>query len=179
MWRLPIAKKIQLKKSGTHCETLEKCIIFTFLWLLSTDGVTKAFSHKSHLYFLWPSCTTWMWTLSVSFLLKVESHWSHLNVLSPGGGRVGGREGHFVRRTFHCGPAVNTRSSRTAGAAAICRQVIVPAEKTTKRQTTTKQPSSELFLLCVCHFTAQGNKGRINCCGTFYPANIEHVFFSH
>lgn len=56
---------------------------FTFLWLLRTEGVTKAFSHRSHLYFLWPSCTTWMWTLSVSFLLKVASHWSHLNVLSP------------------------------------------------------------------------------------------------
>ncbi|TNN32971.1 hypothetical protein EYF80_056863 [Liparis tanakae] len=55
----------------------------TFLWLLSTDGVTKAFSHRSHLYFLWPSCTTWMCTLSVSFLLKVASHWSHLK----GGGR--------------------------------------------------------------------------------------------
>lgn len=56
----------------------------TFLWLLSTDGVTKAFSHRSHLYFLWPSCTTWMCTLSVSLRLKVASHWSHLNVLSPG-----------------------------------------------------------------------------------------------
>merc|ERR1712035_163615 len=51
--------------------------------LLRTEGVTKAFSHRSHLYFLWPSCTTWMWTLRVSFLLKVASHWSHLNVLSP------------------------------------------------------------------------------------------------
>lgn len=60
-----------------------KLFSFTFLWLLRTDGVTKAFSHRSHLYFLWPSCTTWMWTLSVSFLLKVLSHWSHLNVLSP------------------------------------------------------------------------------------------------
>lgn len=55
----------------------------TFLWLLRTEGVTKAFSHRSHLYFLCPSCTTWMCTLSVSFLLKVASHWSHLNVLSP------------------------------------------------------------------------------------------------
>ena len=61
----------------------------TFLWLLSTEGVTKAFSHRSHLYFLWPSWTTWMWTFSVSFLLKVASHWSHLKVRSPaerGGG---------------------------------------------------------------------------------------------
>lgn len=66
---------------------------FTFLWLLRTDGVTKAFSHRSHLYFLWPSCTTWMWTLSVSFLLKVASHWSHLNVLSP----VAEDRGLFVR----------------------------------------------------------------------------------
>lgn len=64
----------------------------TFLWLLRTEGVTKAFSHRSHLYFLWPSCTTWMWTLSVSFLLKVASHWSHLNVLSPA---AKGKEEHF------------------------------------------------------------------------------------
>src|SRR4029434_9474400 len=57
-----------------------------FLWLLRTEGVTKAFSHRSHLYFLCPSCTTWMCTFSVSFLLKVASHWSHLKVLSPAPG---------------------------------------------------------------------------------------------
>lgn len=69
----------------------------------------------------------------------------------------GGGE-HFVRGTFHCGAAVNTRSSRTAGAEAICRLAIVLAEETTKRPTSTKQPSLELFLLCVCRLTTQGNK---------------------
>lgn len=67
--------KVHIHRFGTYD---------TFLWLLSTDGVTKAFSHRSHLYFLCPSCTTWMCTFSVSLRLNVASHWSHLNVLSPG-----------------------------------------------------------------------------------------------
>lgn len=58
-------------------------ILLTFLWLFRTEGVTKALSHRSHLYFLCPSCTTWIWTFNVSFLLKVASQWSHLKVLSP------------------------------------------------------------------------------------------------
>src|SRR4029434_7811625 len=65
---------------------MSSCAGLTFLWLLRTEGVTKAFSHRSHLYFLCPSCTTWMCTFSVSFLLKVASHWSHLKVLSPAPG---------------------------------------------------------------------------------------------
>lgn len=58
-------------------------ILLTFLWLFRTEGVTKALSQRSHLYFLCPSCTTWIWTFKVSFLLKVASQWSHLKVLSP------------------------------------------------------------------------------------------------
>lgn len=82
------------------------CEPLTFLWLLSTEGVTKAFSHRSHLYFLWPSCTTWMWTLSVSFLLKVASHWSHLKVLSPVAG--GGHRGSFGTSCFLLAVSTNT-----------------------------------------------------------------------
>lgn len=59
-------------------------------------------------------------------------------------------EEHFVRGSFHCREAVNTRSSQTAGAEAICRLAI----EETKRQTTTKLPL-ELFLLCVSRFTTQ------------------------
>lgn len=45
----------------------------TFLWLLSTEGVTKALLHSSHRYFLCLSWTTCTWTFRVSFRLKVES----------------------------------------------------------------------------------------------------------
>lgn len=55
----------------------------TFLWLRSTEGVTKALLHSSQRYFLWRSCTTCTCTFSVSFLLKVASQWWHLKVLSP------------------------------------------------------------------------------------------------
>lgn len=55
--------------------------------------------------------------------------------LTWGDGETEGTE-HFVRGTFHCREAVNTRSSHTAGAEAICRLGIVQAEVTTKRQTT-------------------------------------------
>lgn len=87
-WREPVnAGKYfrltqNLKKSKVKPRDLG--VSGTFLWLLSTEGVTKAFSHRSHLYFLRPSCTTCMWTFSVSLRLNVASHWSHLNVLSPG-----------------------------------------------------------------------------------------------
>lgn len=36
----------------------DQLILLTFLWLFKTEGVTKALSHRSHLYFLCPSCTT-------------------------------------------------------------------------------------------------------------------------
>lgn len=103
----------------------------TFLWLLRTEGVTKAFSHRSHLYFLWPSCTTWMWTLSVSFLLKVASHWSHLNVLSPAARKrwTFARASAIVKR-------LNTESSRTTRGDPISPGLLCGQITTKKTQTT-------------------------------------------
>lgn len=71
--------------------------------------MTKAFSHRSHLYFLCPSCTTCMCTFSVSLRLNVASHWSHLNVLSPGHKETTRRETSLKKERF---PLLPTQRAR-------------------------------------------------------------------